>query len=64
METEKWEKLAKTRFAKAKERLAKSEARLAYMVDPNAMLFIHEEMKASLAVIEANLEELDLKCHL
>ena len=59
METEKWEKLAKTRFAKAKERLAKSEARLAYMVDPDAMLFIHEEMKASLAVIEANLEELN-----
>ena len=58
METEKWEKLAKIRFAKAKERLAKSEARLAYM-DPDAMLFIHEEMKAALAVIEANLEELN-----
>ena len=58
METEKWGKLAKTRFAKAKERLAKSEARLAYM-GPDAMLFIHEEMKAALAVIEANLEELN-----
>ena len=58
METEKWEKLAKTRFTRAKERLAKSEARLAYM-DTDAMLFIHEEMKAALAVIEANLEELD-----
>ena len=58
METEKWEKLAKTRFAKAKERLAKSKVRLAYM-DPDGMLFIHEEMKAALAVIEANLEELN-----
>ena len=47
METEKWIKLAKIRFAKAKERPAKSEARFTYL-GPDAMLFIHAEMKQPL----------------
>ena len=54
METKTWEELVKARFEHAKERLVESERRLAYM-SPEDMSLVHEKVRASLEVLEAEL---------
>lgn len=57
METKTWEELAEGRFAEAKARLVKSEARLAYL-SPASRYLIHEEVRARLVIVESSLEEM------